>query len=45
MFAQVPDTVDKTKGFLTKRNLATQDVVALNISYPFNTNGIVSLQQ
>ena len=35
MFAQVPDTVDKTKGFLTKRNLATQDVVALNISYPF----------
>lgn len=35
IFAQIPDTVDKTKGFLTKRNLATQDVFALNISYPF----------
>lgn len=35
IFAQIPDTVDKTKGFLTKKNLATQDVVALNISYPF----------
>jgi len=35
IFAQLPDTIDKTKGFLTKKNLATQDVVALNISYPF----------
>ena len=35
MFAQIPDTVDKTKGFLTKKNLASQDVIALNISYPF----------
>ncbi|MBI3138082.1 MAG: TonB-dependent receptor [Sphingobacteriales bacterium] len=35
IFAQVPDTIDKTKGFLTKKNLATQDVAALNISYPF----------
>ena len=35
IFAQIPDTIDKTKGFLTKRNLATQDVVSLNISYPF----------
>ncbi len=35
IFAQIPDTVDKTKGFLTKKNLATQDVVAMNISYPF----------
>lgn len=35
IFAQIPDTIDKTKSFLTKRNLATQDVVALNISYPF----------
>ena len=35
IFAQIPDTIDKTKGFLTKRNLAQQDVVALNISYPF----------
>lgn len=35
IFAQIPDTVDKTKSFMTKKNLATQDVVALNISYPF----------
>lgn len=37
IFAQVPDSVagEKTKGYLTKRNLAEQDIVALNISYPF----------
>ena len=35
IFAQVPDTIEKTKGFLTKKNLATQDVGSLSISYPF----------
>lgn len=35
VFAQLPDTTEKTKGFLTKKNLATQDIVSLNISYPF----------
>ena len=35
IFAQIPDTIDKTKGFLTKKNLAKQDVASLNISYPF----------
>ncbi len=35
IFAQLPDTIDKTKSFLTKKNLATQDVVSLNVSYPF----------
>jgi iron complex outermembrane receptor protein len=35
IFAQVPDTIDKTKGFLFKQNLASQDVFAFNISYPF----------
>lgn len=35
IFAQLPDTIEKTKGFLTKKNLATQDIVSLNISYPF----------
>jgi hypothetical protein len=35
IFAQIPDTIDKTKGFMTKKNLAKQDVIALNISYPF----------
>lgn len=35
IFAQIPDTVEKTKGFLYKQNLATQDIVSLNVSYPF----------
>ena len=35
IFAQLPDTIEKTKGFLTKRNLATQDIVSLSVSYPF----------
>jgi hypothetical protein len=35
IFAQLPDTIDKTKGFLTKKNLANQDIVSLSISYPF----------
>ncbi|MDP4262429.1 MAG: TonB-dependent receptor [Bacteroidota bacterium] len=35
VFAFLADTTEKSKGFLTRKNLATQDVVALNISYPF----------
>ncbi len=37
IFAQIPDTAtgESTKGFLQKRNLATQDVWSLSISYPF----------
>jgi iron complex outermembrane recepter protein len=37
IFAQIPDTAagESTKGFLQKRNLATQDVWSLNISYPY----------
>ena len=35
IFAQLPDTIEKTKGFLTKKNLATQDIVSLSVSYPF----------
>jgi outer membrane beta-barrel protein/carboxypeptidase family protein len=34
IFAQVPDTIERTKGYLTKRNLATQDVVSLSVTYP-----------
>ncbi len=34
MFAQLPDTAG-SKSLLTKKNLATQDIVSLNISYPF----------
>jgi iron complex outermembrane recepter protein len=35
IFARIPDTIDKTKGFLTQKNLANQDIVSLSISYPF----------
>ena len=35
VFTQLIDTVDKSKSFLTKKNLATQDIASLNISYPF----------
>ncbi|MBS1512354.1 MAG: TonB-dependent receptor [Bacteroidetes bacterium] len=34
IFAQIPDTLG-SKSFLTKKNLATQDIVSINISYPF----------
>jgi hypothetical protein len=34
IFAQIPDTLG-SKSFLTKKNLATQDIVSLNVSYPF----------
>jgi hypothetical protein len=35
VFTQLVDTVDKSKAFITKKNLATQDITSLNISYPF----------
>lgn len=35
VFAQLVDTAEKSKSFITKKNLATSDVFALNISYPF----------
>lgn len=35
VFTQLVDTTEKTKSFLTKKNLATQDIFSLNISYPF----------
>jgi hypothetical protein len=35
IFTQLPDTTDKSKSFITKKNLATQDIVSLNISYPY----------
>jgi iron complex outermembrane receptor protein len=34
VFTQLVDTTDKSKAFLTKQNLATQDIASLNISYP-----------
>jgi hypothetical protein len=35
IFAQLIDTAEQSKTFMSKQNLATQDIVSLNISYPF----------
>jgi hypothetical protein len=35
LFTQIVDTTEQSKAFLSKRNLATQDIVNFNISYPF----------
>ncbi len=35
IFTQLSDTTEKSKSFMTKKNLATQDIVSLNVSYPF----------
>ncbi len=36
VFTQMADTTESSKSFITRKNLRTQDVVALNISYPFS---------
>ena len=35
VFTQLIDTAEKSKSFITKKNLATQDIASINISYPF----------
>ena len=35
VFTQLIDTTEVSKSFITKKNLATQDVFSLNVSYPF----------
>jgi hypothetical protein len=35
MFAPIIDTTEKSKSFMMNRNLATQDLFSLNVSYPF----------
>ncbi|RYY55688.1 MAG: TonB-dependent receptor [Chitinophagaceae bacterium] len=35
IFTQLPDTTERSKSFMSKSNLATQDIISLNISYPF----------
>lgn len=42
MFAQVIDTTEGTKAYQTTRNLASQDVVSLNVSYPFMYKNFMS---
>ena len=34
VFSQIIDTADVSKSFITQKNLAEQDIVSLNISYP-----------
>lgn len=34
VFTQLIDSAEKSKAFITKKNLATQDIVSLNVSYP-----------
>jgi iron complex outermembrane receptor protein len=34
VFTQMLDTAERSKAFLTQKNLATQDIVSFNISYP-----------
>jgi iron complex outermembrane receptor protein len=35
IFTQLVDTTEKSKSYMTQKNLATSDVYSLNISYPF----------
>lgn len=35
VFTQLIDTAERSKSFMTKKNLATQDITSLNVSYPF----------
>ncbi|HEU4472492.1 MAG TPA: TonB-dependent receptor [Flavisolibacter sp.] len=35
LFTQLIDTAEGSKAFISKRNIASQDVVSLNVSYPF----------
>ena len=42
IFAQLLDTSEISKSFMIKRNLASQDVVSLNVSYPFMKKSFTS---
>jgi iron complex outermembrane recepter protein len=35
VFAQIPEVADSSKAFMIKKNIAKQDVLNLNVSYPF----------
>ena len=35
LFTQIIDTAERSKAFASKKNLATQDIINLNVSYPF----------
>ena len=35
IFVTIPDTINKSKSFITKENLKSQDIVSINVSYPY----------
>ncbi|MEO6613257.1 MAG: outer membrane beta-barrel family protein [Chitinophagaceae bacterium] len=35
LFTQIVDTTEKSKAFVSKKNLATQDIVSFSVSYPY----------
>ncbi len=35
LFTQIVDTTEKSKAFVSKKNLATQDIASISMSYPF----------
>lgn len=35
VFSQLVDVIDSSKSYINKKNLAKQDIISLNISYPF----------
>lgn len=43
MFAMLTDTAEVSKAFISKRNLASQDIVSLNVSYPFQRKAFSSM--
>ena len=42
IFTMLIDTMEKSKAFVSKKNLATQDIVSLNISYPLMYKSFMS---
>jgi iron complex outermembrane receptor protein len=43
VFTQIIDTAERSKAFITQKNLATQDIVSLNISYPLQIKWYTAL--
>lgn len=43
MFAQLMDTAEGSKAFVSKRNLAKQDIISLNVTYPFQYKKFLSM--
>ncbi|RYZ53817.1 MAG: hypothetical protein EOP49_06515 [Sphingobacteriales bacterium] len=42
VFTQLIDTAEKSKSFISKKNLATQDIASVNVSYPLQLGWFTS---